>query len=60
MKLRTVTDKDWYNWHKHFLNEIAEEIDKQKCSIIKCKTDMPENMPISEYFEWDGTSMKSE
>jgi hypothetical protein len=55
MKLKSVTNKDWHKWYKDFYAEIAEEDQKLKCDSCKYKHAIPENMPISEWFVWDGT-----
>jgi hypothetical protein len=55
MKLKTVTNKDWYKWNKDFHAEIDEEAKKLNWEKSQNLINITQNVPISEYFEWDGT-----
>lgn len=46
--------------YKKFKAEIAEEVKKLKFENCKDNLDLLANLPISKYFEWDGTSTPAE
>jgi hypothetical protein len=56
MKLRKVTEKDWYKWYTDFRAEIAEEEQKLRFESYKNMTGIYKNISINKWFEWDGTS----